>query len=414
MEVAYTAAFTSQADIYRRARILVTSVFFMWGLSYGLLEVLNKHFQEILNISKAQSGLLQTAYFGAYFLAALPAATFMQRAGYKNGLILGLFLYATGAMLFIPASFYGQFEFFLCALFVLACGLACLETASNPYMVGLGDPVDAPKRLNLAQSFCGLGCFIGPLLGGMFFFNGGNATSVGRHPPLESIRLLYACLAVVVVLIALFIKYTATLDEPKERRDSASLSSVRLLTDKQFIYGVAAQFFYVAAQVGVGAFFINYVTEYGDGVTSQLGAFLLSTALFTFMLGRFLSTWLMGYIRPHRLLSYYSFASLVLCAVVITAHGWISVVALIAMFFFMSMMFPTIFSLTIKNLGAATKRGASILMMALIGGAISPYLMGNIADHAVIAFSYVVPFTCFIFVFLYSRFLIGEKDGYQV
>ncbi len=412
MEVAYAAAFRSQADIYRHARILVTSVFFMWGLSYGLLEVLNKHFQEILHISKAQSGLLQTAYFGAYFLAALPAAAFMQRTGYKSGLILGLFLYATGAMLFIPASFYGQFEIFLGALFVLACGLACLETASNPYMVALGEQVDAAKRLNLAQSFCGLGCFIGPLLGGMFFFSSGDATSVGTHPPLESIRLIYACLAVVVVLIALFIKYTATLDEPKEGRDSESLPNVGLLTDKSFIYGVAALFFYVAAQVGIGAFFINYVTEHGEGVTSQRGAFLLSIALFTFMMGRFLSTWLMGYIKPRKLLGYYSFANLVLCAAVIAEYGWISVIALITMFFFMSMMFPTIFSLAIKNLGAATKRGASILMMALIGGAISPYLMGHIADHIAIAFSYVVPFTCFIFVLLYSHFLAGEKNGY--
>lgn len=407
MDIGYPPPCKDKTDFYKRARILVTSVFFMWGLSYGLLEVLNKHFQEILTISKAQSGLLQTAYFGAYFLAAFPAATFMRRSGYKNGLLVGLCLYALGALLFIPASFYGQFWPFLSALFVLACGLACLETAANPFMVELGDHNDASKRLNLAQSFCGLGCFVGPLLGGLFLFNATSSTH--NSPPLESIRTIYAGLALIVILIAIYIKNTTVLNAHINQNESQK-PELAMLADRRFIFGVAALFFYVAAQVGVGALFINYVTEYGDNLTSQRGAFLLSTALFIFMIGRFVSTWFMGYVRPDWLLRCYSFVSLVLCALVMMGRGSVSVIALTAMFFCMSIMFPTIFSMAIAHLGAHAKRGSSILMMTMIGGAISPFMMGYIADNAEIRFAYVVPFICFIVIFLYGHFLILEKN----
>jgi len=414
MDIGYPQKCKNKTDFYKRARILITSVFFLWGLSYGLLEVLNKHFQEILTISKAQSGLLQTAYFGAYFLAAFPAATFMRRSGYKNGLLLGLCLYAFGALLFIPASFYGQFWPFLGALFVLACGLACLETAANPFMVELGDQNDASKRLNLAQSFCGLGCFVGPLLGGLFLFNGANSTTGGTNtaPPLESIRIIYAGLAFIVILIAIYIKNTTVLNA-HINIDERGKTERAMRADKQFIFGVAALFFYVAAQVGAGALFINYVTEYGENLTSRRGAFLLSTALFIFMIGRFVSTWLMGYVKPNWLLRCYSLISLVLCALVMMGWGSVSVIALTAMFFCMSIMFPTIFSIAITNLGAHTKRGSSILMMTMIGGAIAPSLMGYIADNAEIKFAYVVPFVCFIAIFLYSHFFVLEKNQAQ-
>jgi len=404
-----------KADFHKRARILVTSVFFMWGLSYGLLEVLNKHFQEILNISKAQSGLLQTAYFGAYFLVAFPAATFMRRSGYKNGLLLGLCLYALGALLFallasVSGALHGQFWPFLGALFVLASGLACLETAANPFMLELGDQNDAPKRLNMAQSFCGLGCFIAPLLGGVFLFNGAKTDASLTSPvPLESLRIIYAGLAFIVVFIAIYIKNTAMLDTHitlDESRESKPL----LLADRQFLFGVATLFFYVAAQVGVGALFINYVTEYGEQLTSKRGAFLLSTSLFIFMVGRFVSTWIMRYVNPVSLLRCYSLASLFLCALVIMGWGSVSVIALTAMFFCMSIMFPTIFSISVEQLGEHAKRASSILMMTMIGGAIAPFVMGYIADNVAIRLAYVVPFGCFMVIFLYSQFLsLGKK-----
>lgn len=401
MEISYTSV-APQADFYRKARILVTSIFFMWGLSYGLLEVLNKHFQEILHVSKAQSGLLQTAYFGAYFLMAFPAASFMRRSRYKSGLILGLSLYAVGALLFIPASVYGQFEFFLGALFVLASGLACLETASNPYMVILGDPQGADKRLNLAQSFCGFGAFIGPFLGGLLLFNGGGENT---RTPTESMQMLYAGLACVVILIAFFIKNSTVLDGCDNKSDANHSPIRHLFKMKRFVYGVVAQFFYIAAQVGVGAFFINYVTSQGNEITSKQGAFLLTIAMFNLMFGRFLTTWLLRYFKVSRLLTYYAMAAFLLCGIVILGLGGVSIVALLGIFFFMSMMFPTIFSTAIKDVGSHTKRCSSILMMAVVGGAISPYVMGYIADHVAIEIAYVVPLICFAFVFMYGRFI---------
>jgi FHS family L-fucose permease-like MFS transporter len=406
MEIGDGLTIKNESDYYRRARILVTSVFFMWGLSYGLLEVLNKHFQEMLSINRAQSGLLQTAYFGAYFLVALPAATFMRRTGYKNGLLLGLFLYALGALLFIPASFYGQFWPFLVALFVLASGLACLETAANPLMVELGEQSSASKRLNLAQSFCGLGCFLGPLLGGIFLFQ--NAFNSEASRSLESIRLIYAGLAGLVVLIAIYIKNTEILNDNKSL-GKCSGPTLALFKSWSLLWGVTALFCYVAAQVGISALFINYVTEYGENLSSKQGAFLLSISLFIFTVGRFLSTWLMKYIKPEWLLRLYSLINLILCSFVI--FGWkdFSVVALIGMFFGMSMMFPTIFSIAIKNSGPNTKSRSSILMMTMIGGAISPYSMGYIADHAEIRFAYVIPFFCFIVIFLYGHLVILNK-----
>jgi len=413
VDIGYPPPHEEKRDCYKPARILVTSIFFMWGLSYGLLEVLNKHFQEMLDISKAQSGLLQTAYFGAYFLAAFPAATFMRRRGYKNGLLLGLSLYALGALLFalfsIPASLYGQFWPFLGALFVLACGLACLETAANPLMVQLGEQKNAARRLNLAQAFCGLGCFVGPLLGGIFLFNdisipAVTPTSTPGRVLMESVRIIYSGLAVTVILIAIYIKNSTPLDA-HSNLDHCRAPGSALLTSRQFIFGVVALFFYVAAQVGVGALFINYVTEYGENLTSKGGAFLLSVSLFIFMSGRFVSTWLMGYVKPNALLGCYSFACLVLCAIVMMGLGSVSVIALTSIFFCMSIMFPTIFSIAIDNLGTRAKRGSSILMMTMIGGAISPFLMGYIADNTAIKFAYAVPFFCFIAIFLYSRFV---------
>ncbi|WP_110949630.1 L-fucose:H+ symporter permease [Pseudomonas bohemica] len=381
----------------RLALILVTSLFFLWGLSYGLLDVLNKHFQETLNVSKAQSGLLQAAYFGAYFIIALPAGLLMDRFGYKAGILLGLCLYATGALLFMPAANAASFSFFLFALFVIALGLGCLETAANPYATVLGDPQGAERRLNLAQSFNGLGQFVGPLLGGALFF--GNASAADN----SSLQTTYVIIAVTVLLVAALFARTSMPDLREQESKIQRSDSKSLWQHREFVGGVVTQFFYVAAQVGVGAFFINYVTEHWVRMTSQTAAYLLSVGMICFMGGRFFSTWLMGRIRAQRLLMTYAWINVALCAVVVSGVENVSVVALIAIFFFMSIMFPTIFAMGVKNLGPHTKRGSSFLIMAIVGGALMPYFMGLVADHFSTALAYLLPLGCFVVVGFYAR-----------
>lgn len=393
-----------QTGVYRHAEpsvrvalMLVTSLFFLWGLSYGLLDVLNKHFQETLHVSKAQSGLLQAAYFGAYFIIALPAGLLMDRFGYKAGILLGLCLYAAGALLFMPAANAASFPFFLFALFVIALGLGCLETAANPYATVLGDPKGAERRLNLAQSFNGLGQFVGPLLGGALFFGGNNASSDN-----SSLQTTYVVIAVIVLLVAALFARTPMPDLREQESSIQRHDNKTLWQHREFVGGVVTQFFYVAAQVGVGAFFINYVTEHWASMTSQSAAYLLSVAMICFMCGRFFSTWLMGRISAQRLLMVYAWINVALCAVVVSGVESVSVVALVAVFFFMSIMFPTIFAMGVKNLGPHTKRGSSFLIMAIVGGALMPYFMGLVADHFSTALAYLLPLGCFVVVAFYG------------
>lgn len=377
--------------------ILVTSLFFLWGLAYGLLDVLNKHFQEVLNITTKRSTLLQGAYFGAYFLMALPAGMFMNRFGYKKGIILGLLLYATGAFLFYPAAGALNFDFFLLALFILACGLACLETAANPYVTVLGAKETSEQRLNLSQCFNGLGSFLGPIIGGKLFFG-------SEKGDLTSVQLTYIVIGIVVLLIAGFF-YRTPLPEIKEEEQEgqAVMEDTRpLFAHRHFVLGVIAQFFYVAAQVGVGALFINYVTAYWHGITTEKASYLLAIGMALFMGGRFVGTALMRKIAPNQLLAAYALINVVLCAVVMTGNGAASVYALIAVFFFMSIMFPTIFALGVKDLGKHTKRGASFQVMSIVGGASVPYLMGIVTEWQSLAISYGIPTLCFAIVFLYG------------
>ncbi|AUZ53836.1 glucose/galactose MFS transporter [Stenotrophomonas acidaminiphila] len=380
---------------YRLAFVLVTSLFFLWGFSYGLLDVLNKHFQEALDITRARSALLQAAYFGAYFLMALPAARLMERHGYKTGILLGLGLFAVGALLFIPATAAGVFEYFLFALFVIACGLACLETAANPYATVLGPAESSERRLNLAQSFNGLGTFIAPFIGGKLFFGAPASGISGSH----GVQLIYVATAIVVIAIAVLVWRTRMPEAAAG--PAAPVAPARqppLLRQRHFVFAVVAQFFYVAAQVGVGAFFINYAVDHVPGLSSERAAYLLAVALGCFLAGRFLATALMGVVPAARLLTAYAAINVVLCAVVVAGIGTVSVAALVAVFFFMSMMFPTIFALGVKGLGAQTKRGASFIIMAVVGGAIVPWFMGRIADLRGIESAFWVPALCFAVV----------------
>ena len=387
--------------------ILITSLFFLWGLAYGLLDVLNKHFQETLNITKQRSTLLQAAYFGAYFLIALPAGFFMQKVGYRKGIITGLLLYATGAILFYPSAQNESFPFFLLALFVLASGLTFLETAANPYITVLGKPETSEFRLNFAQSFNGVGSFLVPIIGGALFF--GNKPTVGASQ-LDSVKYVYIAIAAVVLLVA-FLFFKTPMPEVKEEElviDEKEHAGKKLFRHTHFVWAVVAQFFYVAAQVGIAALFINYCTEKNIGINNERAAYLLSGSLVLFTAGRFAGTALMKIIAPNKLLALYALINIGLCFVVIMAPGIISVYSLMAIFFFESIMFPTIFALGIKNLGVYTKKGASYIIMSIVGGALVPLVMGSLAQSRSTSFSYIVPLICFVFVFLFAVY------GYKI
>ncbi|WP_043613900.1 sugar MFS transporter [Chromobacterium violaceum] len=392
--------------LLRKTIILVTCTFFLWGMSYGLLDVLNKHFQQAMRLSKADSGWLQIAYFLAYFVIAIPAALFNERFGYKRGLIAGLCFFATGALLFIPSLLNASFLAFVLSLFVLACGSGFLETTANPYISLLGDESRSERRLNLAQAFCGLGTVVGPLIGGAFFFKLGKPA--GAETGHDMVMQVYVWIAAFVALLALAIARTPMPDaghcQAEERRGGRPL-----IRNGRFMFGVLAQFLYVAAQVGIGAFFINYAMESGMNLSAQSAAWLLSVAMLLFMAGRFVGTFAIGRLSAGRLLMLFAFADILLSLAVVTMGGAIAVGALTLMFFFMSIMFPTIFSLAIKGLAHQTKRASSILAMSVSGGAVYPYLMGYVSDHYGTPLAYAIPLASFVVIFLYSVYLERER-----
>jgi FHS family L-fucose permease-like MFS transporter len=396
--------------------VLVTSLFFLWGFAHSLLDVLNKHFQEIVHISRAESGLVQFSVYGGYFVAALPAGYLINRFGYKKGIITGLLLYSAGAFLFYPAASLQSFWPFLVALLIIAFGLAFLETSANPYISVLGPEESAGRRLNLAQSFNGLGWIFGPLVGGMIIFGmqpkGGNQ--------FETLTWPYLGVGLVVFLVALmFIKTPLPeigegLDEERDKgrvegrgegRGEATVSIAygSLWSYRHFKLAVMAQFFYVAAQTGVNSFFINYVTESIPGVSDKTAALILSFGgMGLFWAGRLSGSMIMKTIAPQRLLSLYAFLCMLMMLLVVAGFGWISVIALFSTYFFMSVMFPTIFVLGLKDLGPLTKKASSWLVMAIVGGALCPMAMGYIADHSAMQWGYLIPLLCFAVVFYFG------------
>ena len=375
--------------------VLVTSLFFLWGLAYGLLDVLNKHFQDSLNITKTRSTLLQAAYFGAYFLVALPAGIFMNRFGYKGGIILGLLLYATGAFLFFPSAQAQSFNFFLLSLFILSSGLTFLETAANPYVTVLGKPETSAFRLNLSQSFNGVGSFVGPIIGAQLFFSDA-ANNSGDG--MQSVQYVYIIIGTVVLLIAGLFWRTPLPEIKEEKEGNQNAASAKgLFKNAHFIAAIITQFFYVAAQVGVAALFINYCTEATTEISASDAAYLLSISLILFTIGRFTGTALMRKVEAHKLLVVYSVINVLLCAVVVWGRDWLSVYALMAIFFFESIMFPTIFALGIRGLGQHTQRGSSFIIMSIVGGALVPYLMGLLSEKET-ANAYIIPLFCFVVV----------------
>jgi FHS family L-fucose permease-like MFS transporter len=388
--------------------ILVTSLFFLWGFAHGCIDVLNKHFQELLSMSKAKSAFIQFVFYGGYFLMALPAGLLMQKVGYKKGIIFGLLLFACGAFLMFPATFIQTFGSFLFCLFIIACGLTCLETAANPYTTVLGPPEFAARRINFSQSFNGLGWIAGPLVGGMLIF------SVSENAnKFSSIALPYMFIGTLVLVVAVLfwrIKFPAVKEESREAEIGSGGSLKDLLKYPHFVLAVIAQFLYVAAQTGINSFFINYVTEEIPSLTNQQASLILGIGgMGLFWLGRFTgSTIFMRIVRPNRLLAVYAIANVITMALVVAGLGWTSVVALFSTYFFMSVMFPTIFALGIKDLGPLTKKASSFLVMSIVGGAIIPVLMGRIADVSTMALGFIVPLVCFAFIVFYAI------NGYRV
>lgn len=378
--------------------ILITSLFFLWGFAHGCLDVLNKHFQELLNMSKAKSALVQFVFYGGYFFMAIPAGLLMQKVGYKKGIIFGLLLFALGAFLMLPATLVQTFGSFLFCLFVIACGLTCLETAANPYTTILGPPEFGERRINFSQSFNGLGWIAGPLVGGMLIFSG-NGNSENQFSSIALPYLLIGTLVVVVAVLFWRIRFPELKEDAVDTEEPAGKLK-DLFRYPHFVLALTALFLYVAAQTGVNSFFINYVTEEIPTLTNQQASQILGIGgMGLFWLGRFTgSTIFMRIVKPNKLLALYAAANVITMALVVAGLGWVSVVALFSTYFFMSVMFPTIFALGIKDLGPLTKKGSSLLVMSIVGGAIFPVFMGWIADISSMALGFIVPLVCFAFI----------------
>jgi len=382
--------------------ILITALFFLWGMAHGMLDVLNKHFQTILEISKAKSGLIQFSMYTAYFLMALPAGYFMRRFGYRKGIILGLVLFSIGALLIAATTGFESFWLFLTFLFVLGCGLATLETAANPYTTRLGPPETGERRINFSQSFNGLAWTVGPLIGIYIY----NSSASAKGEKLSSLMLPYFVIGLVVLVVAIIFLVTKLPEIEEEKvADESAAGGRSLFKERHLLLGIIAQFCYVAAQTGVFSYLINFVTDVNQKVHFDVnnGPYFLSIGFALFMIGRMSGSFLMKYYKPTRLLAIYALLCCLLLPVVTANLGWVSIIALYGIFFFMSIMFPTIFALSIKDLGPKTKKASSFLIMSIVGGAIFPMLMGLIADVTnSIAVGFLAPIPLFVYIFYYA------------
>lgn len=365
--------------------ILITSLFFLWGVAHSILDVLNKHFQDTMEITRTRSALIQAVVYGGYFVMALPAGRIIRRFGYRTGVLTGLVLYGIGALLFIPGGRIQSFEFFLLALFVIGCGLTCLETASNPYVTVLGEPEGSERRINLAQSFNGLGWICGPLAGGFFLFAGGG-----------DVTTPYAVLGTLVLLIAVIFSRVKLPEIGQEAEEKPTEGhDTPLWKTASFTVGLLSLFLYVAAQTGINSFFINYATE-NAGVTAQKASVWLSFGgMGLFMAGRMGGSWLMRFVKGEKVLAACAAGGLICMAAVIFLPGAVGWYFLLLCFLCESIMFPTIFSLSLRHVGLRTKQASSYLIMSIVGGAIAPMMMGYIADNVSMAVGFIVPLVCF-------------------
>jgi len=394
--------------------ILVTSLFFLWAFLHNLNPILIPHLKKACQLSDTQSALIDSAVYLGYFLMALPAGWFMHKYGYKKGILLGLLLYGIGTLLFVPAASSRSYIFFLGALFIIASGATFLETVANPYITKLGSKETSEQRLNFAQSFNGVGAFLAPIIGGQFILSGIEYTpdQLKAMSPQQlndylnfeagAVKIPYLIIAGVVLLVTIlfFITRIPEIKEDDTNEEEKSFS-IKIFRHSHVTWAVIAQFFYVGAQVCIGSFFIRF-SKFVMGLPEKQAALWWgSIAMVGFMLGRFSGTFFMKYIKPAKLLSIYAVICIILLAVALMTNGNISVYAVIAVPFFMSIMFPTIFALGIKGLGEETKIASSFIVMSIVGGAILPLIMGLISDKTgSMQTAYIVPLLCF-FVILY-------------
>lgn len=442
--------------------VMITFFFFLWGFARAILDVLNPFFQETFQINKTQASLIQFVTYLAYFLMAIPAGLFIRKYGTRHGVVIGLIAFGGAALAFVLSRFLGDyiFGYYLFLLFVIGCGLACLEVAANPYVTLLGEPETAASRINRAQSFNGMGCIFGSLLGGAYCFS--------TNDP--NISVPYVCIGVVVLVIAILFSRVKLPEFVKEADDTADATAVRvaeateaasfaeasevaavadatfvaeaetrserpetkasgressgLLHHPMFLFGLFALFCYEVAEIAINSFYINYATE--NNMAQWISAFIadvsgatlnpnfiasivLSVGLFLFMCGRFAGSWIMRFVRAEKVLLYCAVGTVVMTALVMMRLQTVSFVASVLIFVFESIMFPTIFALSIKGMGKLTQKASAVLMMTPIGGAVGTVLMGMAADHRDMTFSFLVPLLAFVVIFVYATVVIRQK-----
>lgn len=385
--------------------ILVTSLFFMWGFARSILDVLNKHFQETMDITITMSSMVQATTYIGYFLMAIPAGLFLTRFGYRRGVVLGLLLFAAGSLLFIPCNAIGSFKFFLVALFIIGCGLVVLETAANPYVTELGDRETGASRLNLAQSFNGLGCIIAPAAVAPLLFSESGESNVA---------LPYTVMGIAVLLVAVLfsrVRLPEIGGDVTEKHASSGSKLKSLLKNRHFMTGVAALFFYEIAEISINSLFINYVT-YDGWLSPTTAAVVLSFGgLGLFMVARVIGSAVMSRIRAERVLLFCAVMTVLASFIVTLNLGIVSKISLFACYAFEAIMFPTIFAISVKGLGDSTKMASSLLMMTPLGGAVGTTLMALVADAFSMSAAFIVPCLGYCVVLLYAA--ISKRHLHQ-
>jgi MFS transporter, FHS family, L-fucose permease len=392
---------TANGQNYIFPFLLVCSLFLLWGCCSGLLDNLNKHFQNTLSLSKFESGFVQGAFYAGYFLIALPAGWISRRLGYKGGIIFGLSVAALGAFWFIPATHIDTYWAFLLGLFVLACGLGCLETNANPYTTVLGPPQSGATRINMAQTCNGVGWITGMFVGSSIILSATqevNTSNASLYIPYMGIGIAIS----VLLVIFIFAKVPDVKAEEEVKEEAEGKGTKPLLSRSHFTLGVVAQFLYVAAQTGIFSFFINYVRANITDSTDRSAGYLQTLAFVCFAGGRFFGSAVVGLTKPHKALAGYAVINTIMMVVAMAAGGWAGVIGIMVSFFFMSIMFPTIFALSIRGLGDHTKFGSSMLVMSVVGGSIATPLMGEIADLGGMRIGFILPLACFAYISYYG------------
>jgi FHS family L-fucose permease-like MFS transporter len=386
--------------------ILITSLFFLWAVGVNLNDILIPHLKGAFHLTDFQSSFVQVAFFGGYFLAAWPAGRLMEKIGYQRGIVCGLLICAVGAFLFIPAASIRMYAVFLLGLFIMACGQSFLEVSANPYVTFLGPPQTAEQRLNVAQSFNAVGAVVTPILGSTFILSRAHAAAAGSEA--DVVRIPYMVIVGIFVAMALII-YTAKLPViQEEKAEDEDSSFPGIMAFPHLLKGVATQFFYVGAQVGVASFVIRFVQHTHPGTLDTQAANYLKLHLLGFMIGRFAGSALMKKIQPAMMLAAFAVGSVISVLLVIFSTGALALSGIVLLGFFHSIMFPTIFALSIRHLGPYTKRGSSLVVMAILGGAVFPALMGRISDASNIQRAFFVPLVCYLFVLYFAT------RGYRV